>query len=389
MNIITKEKELFLHAYNRIPVDISHGEGVYLFDKAGNRYLDFFSGLCVNALGHSHPEIIEAVSSQIKRFSHLSNTFITDIQVEFAEKLLKYSGMSKVFLSNSGTEAVEGTIKIIRRLKGPDKKIFSFTGSFHGRTYGALTLTSKQQYREGFEPLLPNIELLKFNDLNDLNKINENTAAVFIEFIQGEGGIVPASNEFAEQLNNLREKFGFILAADEIQNGIGRTGKPFAYNHYNIKPDIVIAAKAIGGGLPLGAIMVDEKLSDVFETGKHGTTFGGNPVACAAGKVVLENVFEKGLIESVRENGNYFFRELMKLKSAYPDDIKEVRSKGFMIGVEHNYNCDHLVEKFRDKNVFVNCTNQNVIRVLPPLIAEKEHIDYFVKAYVEIVKNEF
>lgn len=385
MKILTKEKELFLNTYNRIPIDISHGEGVYLYDKIGKRYLDFFSGLGVNALGHSHSEIIDAVSSQVKRFSHLSNSFIPDIQIEFAEKLLKYADMSKIFLSNSGTEAVEGTIKIIRKLKGPDKRIYSFTGSFHGRTYGALTLTSKQKYREGFEPLLPNIELLKFNDINELKKVNENTAAVFIEFVQGEGGIVPASNEFAERLKKLREKYGFILVADEIQSGIGRTGKAFSFNHYNIKPDIVVAAKAIGGGLPLGAIMVDEKLSDVFETGKHGTTFGGNPVACAAGKIVLENVFEKGLMDSVSENGSYFLAELMKLKSTYSDDIKEVRGMGFMIGVEHKYNCEHLVEKFRDKNVFVNCTNQNVIRILPPLIAEKEHINYFVKIYEEIL----
>ena len=386
INIFEKEKELFLSTYKRIPIDISHGKGVYLYDKNGKKYLDFFSGLAVNALGYADPDIIAAVNEQMKKFSHLSNNFITDIQVRFAERLLKYSGMKGVFLSNSGTEAIEGTIKLIRKVKGPDKKIFSFTGSFHGRTYGALTLTPKEKYQQGYEPLLSNISYIKFNNTEDLqNKVDSNTAAVFIEFIQGEGGVVPASDEFVKKIKELRRKFSFILVADEIQTGTGRTGKPFAFNHYNIKPDVVVTAKAIGGGLPLGAMLVSSELKNIFSTGTHGTTFGGNPVACAAGNVVFKKVFEEGLIRSVQENGEYFFALLNDLKKDFPKDIKEIRGKGYMLGVEHFYECSPIVEKFRDRGVLVNCTNQNVIRILPPLIAAKEHIDLFIAEYRKIL----
>jgi acetylornithine/succinyldiaminopimelate/putrescine aminotransferase len=324
----------------------------------------------------------------MKKFSHLSNNFIADVQIEFAEKLLKYSGMSGIFLSNSGTEAIEATIKLIRKVKGPNKKIFSFTGSFHGRTYGALTLTPKEKYQHGFEPLLSNIFYIKFNDIEELqNKIDANAAAVFIEFIQGEGGVVPASDEFVEKLDELRKKFPFILVADEIQTGTGRTGKPFAYNHYNIIPDIVVTAKAIGGSLPLGAVLASKEFRDVFSIGSHGTTFGGNPVACAAGNVVFKKVFEERLIENVENNGKYFINFLNMIKNDFPNDIKEVRGKGYMLGVEHFYDCNEIVEKFRERGVLVNCTNQNVIRILPPLIAMKEHIDLFISEYRNILKE--
>ena len=387
-NIFEKEKEYFLPTYKRIPIDISHGKGVFLYDKSGNKYLDFFSGLAVNALGYADPEIIAAVTEQIKKFSHLSNNFITDIQIDFANKLLKYSGMSGIFLSNSGTESVEGTIKLIRKIKGPDKKIFSFTGSFHGRTYGALTLTPKEKYRQGYEPLLTNISHIKFNDMEDLqNKIDSNTAAIFIEFIQGEGGIVPASEKFVKKIEELWKQFSFILVADEIQTGSGRTGKPFGFNHYNILPDVVVTAKAIGGSLPLGAILVSAELKNVFSTGTHGTTFGGNPVACAAGNVVLKKVFEEGLLQKVESNGEYFFEKLEKLKDKFRKDIEEVRGKGYMLGVEHFYECSRIVDQFRERGVLVNCTNQNVVRILPPLIATKEHIETFISVYEDILRD--
>jgi len=387
-NILEKEKELFISTYKRIPVEIKYGRGVYLYDAEGRKFLDFFSGLAVNALGYSHPEINEAVNQQMERFAHLSNYFITDIQIQFAEKLLKHSGMSGIFMSNSGTEAAEGAVKLIRKLKGPDKKIFSFTGSFHGRTYGALTLTSNAKYKKGFEPLLPNISMLEFNNSEDLvQNIGEDTAAVFIEFIQGEGGIFPANEEFVKNIEKLRKQYSFILVADEIQAGIGRTGKAFAFQHYNVIPDIILTAKAAGGGLPLGAILVSSRLKDILSTGSHGTTFGGNPVACAAGIVVLEKVFEKGLVNEVAESGEYFINQLNQLKEEFREDIKEIRGKGFMIGVEHFYECSNLIEKFRDRGVLVNCTNQNVVRILPPLISEREHIDFFMTKYREILKE--
>jgi predicted acetylornithine/succinylornithine family transaminase len=387
-NLFEKEKEYFLHTYNRLPVDISHGEGVHLFDKKGNRYLDFFSGLGVNALGYSHPGIVKAVSDQIAKFGHLSNYFVTDIQVEFSEKLLKYSGMSKVFLSNSGTEAVEAAIKLIRKKYGPNKKIFSLSNAFHGRTYGALSLTANVNYRIPFLPLLPNIYQIGFNSIEDLKKnINEGTAAIFVEFIQGEGGINLVSEEFVNELKSLKTKFGFILVSDCIQCGIGRTSKAFSHEFFDIKPDIILSAKAIGGGLPLGAMLVNDILSEEFAPGDHGTTFGGNPVSCAAGNVVLSEVFEYGLVHEVKKNGDYLKGQLLELKDMYPDHIKEVRGRGFMIGVDFNYECTNIVAKLRDRKIFANCTNKTVLRLLPPLIMQKNDIDFFLYNLHESIKE--
>ncbi len=389
MKILDREKELFLPTYNRIPIDISYGEGVHLFDKEGNRYLDFFSGLAVNALGYAHPKIVKAVSEQIARFGHLSNNFITDVQVEFAELLIKHSGMSRVFLTNSGTESNEGALKMIRKKYGPGKKIYALTDSFHGRTYGAMTLTGREKYRKGFEPLVPGISHIKFNDLSDLEvKADADTAAVFLEFIQGEGGINPVSEDFVNLLSDLRQRYGFAVVSDAIQCGIGRTGKPFSHNHFNIDPDIVVTAKAIGGGLPLGAILTSPKFDDVFEKGKHGTTFGGNPVSCAAGKAVLKEVFENGLMQHAAELGNYFISQLTELQKMYPEDIKEVRGRGFMIGIELFYDGNDIVSRMRERKVLINCTNQNVLRLLPPLISTKNDIDFFLFNLHELLKQE-
>jgi acetylornithine aminotransferase len=387
MNIFEKEKQLFLNTYRRIPIEISHGKGVHLIDVKGKKYLDFFCGLGVNALGHSHPRIIEAVTNQVTRFMHLSNNYITAIQVEFAEMLIKHSGMSKIFLTNSGTEAIEGALKIIRKKFGPEKKIFALTNSFHGRTYGALTLTERNKYKAGFEPMLPGISYINFNDIEDINnRIDKETAAIFIEFIQGEGGINVVSDEFAEKLNELRKKFGFALVADGIQCGCGRTGKPFSYNYYDIHPDIVTSAKAIGGGLPLGAILTSEEYANVLVPGNHGTTFGGNPVSCAAGKVVLEEIFENGLMQNALDLGRYFNRQLEELKILFPEDIKEIRGRGFMIGIELFYDGNSTVDMLKEKQILANCTNQNVIRLLPPLITTKEDIDFFLYNFHEILK---
>ncbi len=386
--LLESEKELFIQTYNRLPIEISHGSGVHLFDKSGKKYLDFFSGLAVNALGYAHPKIVQAVCEQIQKFAHLSNNYITEIQIEFTELLLKYSGMSKAFLTNSGTESVEGTIKLLRKLYGPEKKIFSLTGSFHGRTYGSVTLTGKEKYTRGFEPLLPGIDHIIFNDIEDLKrKVQKNTAAVFIEFIQGEGGINVVSEEFADELIKLKDEFGFAIVSDEIQSGIGRTGKPFAFNHYNFEPDIVVTAKAIGGGLPLGALLVTSKFENVFTTGTHGTTFGGNPVCCAAGKVVLEEVFENGLINQINDLGRYLSNQLDELKQMFPEDIKEIRGNGFMQGIELKYPGNDVVEKMRERNVLTNCTNNNVLRLLPPLIITKTDIDFFLYNFHEVLKK--
>ena len=384
--LFEREKISFLPTYKRIPIEILKGEGVYLIDKNGNRYLDFMSGLGVNALGCANPMIIKAVTNQVSKFSHLSNYFVTDIQETFAEKLLAFAGMNKVFLTNSGTEAIEGTIKLIRMKFGSEKKIFSLTNSFHGRTYGSLSLTAKEKHRKGFAPLLPNIGQIIFDDINDLDsKINENTASVFLEFIQGEGGVRPVSKEFVDKLFKLKEKFNFLVIADEIQSGVGRTGKNFSFQHYNVEPDVVVVAKAIGGGLPLGAFMVKDQLKDVLEYGKHGTTFGGNPVACASGIAVLDFINANKLVKKVEDLSNYFFEELNKLKKKYSNLITEIRGKGFMIGIEMEKYGDEIVGQLRERNILANLTAGNVIRLLPPLIMEHKHLNIFLNQFEEIL----
>lgn len=387
-DILSKEKELFLQTYKRIPLDISYGEGVNLITKDGTRYLDFFSGLGVNALGHAHPDIVRAIQQQVEHFSHLSNFFISDVQIQFAEKLLKHSGMSKVFLTNSGTEAVEAAIKAVRKIKGSDTQVFSLSNSFHGRTYGALSLTDRKTYKKDFKPLLPKRGTILFNNIDDLrNNIGDDTAAIFVEFIQGEGGINVVSKEFISMLNQIRSKYDFIVIADCIQSGIGRTGKPFAFNHFNFAPDFVLAAKSIGGGLPLGAMMVCKKYENVFTYGSHGSTFGGNPVSCAAGLAVLENVFESGLLNEVEKLSKYFLYELDQLKKLFPKIIKEIRGLGFMIGVEVNPDGKNIVDRLLERKVITNVTNVNVIRLLPPLIATKSDIDFFLYNFHETLKE--
>ena len=385
---MSKEKELLLQTYNRIPLDISHGEDVYLISKDGKKYLDFFSGLAVNALGYGNKKIINAIIDQIKNYIHLSNYYLNQPQIELAERLVKYSGLSKVFFSNSGTEAAEASLKLIRKASGPDKKIITFSNAFHGRTYGSLSLSGKEKYKKYFAPLLENIVQLEFNNVKQLETyINNDTAAVFIEFIQGEGGIRIVSKQFVEKLEKLRKKYSFILVVDEVQSGIGRIGKPFAFNHINVEPDIVIVAKAIGGGLPLGALIVNKKYSDVFQPGDHGSTFGGNPVACAAGLVVVKEVFENGLVDSVEKLGKYFISELNQLNIKFPNKIKEVRGLGFMLGVEMKFPCEKIINEFRENGILVNCTSENVVRILPPLIIKKENIDHFLTVFNKILKQ--
>jgi predicted acetylornithine/succinylornithine family transaminase len=385
-NTFKKEEELLLQTYKHIPIEISHGEGVYLFAMDGKKYLDFFSGLAVNALGYGNKKVIQAIEEQIRKYIHLSNYYINSPQIDLAERLVKYSGLSKVFFANSGTEAVEASLKLIRKYFGPDKKLITFSNAFHGRTYGSLSLSGKEKYKKYFAPLLPNIVQLEFNNVEQLEgSIDKNTAAVYLEFVQGEGGIQVASNQFVEKLIEFRFKYGFALVADEVQSGIGRTGKPFAYNHYEIEPDMVIVAKAIGGGLPLGVLITNKKYENVFQSGDHGSTFGGNPVACAAGLVVLNEVFENGLMNKVASLGEYFKSELNALREKYIQKINEVRGFGFMLGVELSEPCANIIHVFREKGILVNCTNDKVIRILPPLISTKENINYFLAAFSKIL----
>ncbi|MBM2840881.1 MAG: argD [Bacteroidetes bacterium] len=337
MNLIEKEARYFFQTYKRIKIELDRGEGAYLIAKDGTRYLDMFGGIAVNALGHNHPKVNAAIIEQMKRYIHVSNMFYQEPQIELAELMLKASGFSRIFFTNSGTEAMEGALKLSRLWGTPQGKveIIGLSDSFHGRTMGALSITGREKYRDGFGPFLPGTCILRFNDVTELEaRVNTKTLAVALECIQGEGGINLLSVEYVKKLKQLQDRFGFLIIADEIQSGIGRTGRLFAFDHFDLKPDIVVIAKALGGGLPLGAFMGREKLADVFSPGAHGTTFGGNPVACAAGLATVREILHGGVMENAATMGGYLMDRLNELKTSFPDLIADVRGKGLMVGLE-------------------------------------------------------
>ena len=383
MNLHDTEARLFFKTYKRLALDVDRGEGCYLYTKDGKKYLDMFSGLAVNALGYNHPGIIAAIEKQIRKYIHLSNFFVQGPQVELANRLLHLAKFQRIFFTNSGTEAIEGTIKLVRKWGKAKNKtaIFGMSNGFSGRTMGSLSIMDKEKYREGYGPFLENCGHVEFNDAEDLRKnIDDSTAAVFLEFIQGEGGVVPVSSEFVATLESLRQKHGFLVVADEIQSGIFRTGKLFAFQHYNFIPDIVTIAKPIGGGLPLGAILGNEKVGEVWTYGVHGTTFGGNPVACAAGIAVIDELTTKEMESHISDVSDYLFTQLHLLQKKVRI-IKEVRGKGFMIGVELTVESAPVVDAMLSKGVLVNSTATNVVRILPPLIATKQEVDALLKTF--------
>jgi acetylornithine/N-succinyldiaminopimelate aminotransferase len=396
MNISDRENKIFFRTYKRLPLEVEYGEGAYLFTKGGDKYLDLFGGLAVNILGYNHSAVVKAVTEQIQKYSHLSNLFIQEPQINFAERLLKLSGFDRIFLTSTGTEAIEGAIKLVRKFsRGKNKtELISFSGGFHGRTYGSLSLTFKEKYRKDHEPFIPDVKNLRFNSTEDLEKnISDKTAAVFLEFIQGEGGVVPAEKDFIKKLNELKGKFNFLIVADCIQCCAGRTGKFISIHHYDADlhrqtgVDICVMAKGIGGGLPLGAILGREFLNECWSYGEHGTTFGGNPVACAAGLAVF-NELESGVMENALSMGDLLLNELQELKNHYPDAIEEVRGKGLMIGVQVKKEiAQKVIDGLFDKKILVNLTNENVIRLLPPLIINEEECREFVSALNEILEE--
>ena len=385
-----KESKYFFHTYKRLALDIVRGEGTELIDRQGKRYLDFFGGLAVNALGYGHPEVLKAIREQSERYIHLSNYYIQEPQVRLAERLITTTGYRKIFLSNSGTEAMEGVIKLARKWGKAQGKttLYALSNSFHGRTMGALTLTDRTKYREGFDPLLPNVGHVGFNDVAALTAaVNETTLGVVLEFIQGEGGIYPVSREFSDSLQELRRKYGFLIIADEIQCGIGRTGKFFGFEHHGVQPDIVVIAKAIGGGLPLGGFLGNERVADTFDVGNHGTTFGGNPVACAAGVAVLEQVIDGRLMEQAGRTGQMMLEAFSEVQSEFPALVKDVRGRGLMLGLELTRPAQAVVDELQRMGILVNCTNTTVVRMLPPYIVTDGECDRVVAALRQVLRS--
>lgn len=388
---IERANKLFLPVFKRLPVEIQRGQGVYLYDRQGRAYLDFFSGLGVNALGYGHPKIWEAIEKQLQRNLHLSNYFVQDVQVELAEKLLRFSNHARLFLTNSGTESIEGCLKIVKKWANQHarEKIICFKNAFHGRTLGALSVTAQEKYQKSFLPLLGGIEELEYNDSAQLERaIDDRTAAVILEFIQGEGGVVPATEDFISTLAGLKSEYNFLLVADEIQTGVGRTGRFFAYQHHPLVPDLVATAKAIGGGLPLGAFLVSEDLAAVLEPGEHGTTFGGNPLSCAAGLAVLDEYEGQHLQKHVAEMGNYLAEGLRQLKKQFPEKVVQVRGVGLMQALVLQMDAFPYVLQGLRKGIILNATAGNVLRFLPPLIIAKQEIDQGIQILKALLADE-
>ncbi|HIP16146.1 MAG TPA: acetylornithine transaminase [Methanothermococcus okinawensis] len=384
--IIKEEKKYIMNTYGRLPVVLIRGNGVYVEDVKGKRYLDFISGIGVNSIGHCNPKLIENVKKQLEILIHVSNLYYTIPQVKLAKKLAHLSGLDKVFFSNSGAEANEGAIKLARKygkkMGVGEGEIITMERGFHGRTLATLTATPKVEYQKGFEPLPKGFKYVPFNDLDKLMEgISNKTTGIMVEPIQGEGGIHVADKEYLKGVRDICDDKGILLIFDEVQCGIGRTGKMFAYQHYDIKPDILTLAKALGGGIPIGATISKEEVAQVFTPGSHGSTFGGNPLACVSAYVTLSIV--EDLLTHVEEMGEYFMRKLRNLQSKY-SFIKEVRGIGLMIGMELSFQGKDVVKKMLEKGYLINCTAENVLRFLPPLIVEKEHIDVLVDTLDEV-----
>jgi len=361
---------------------------VYLWDSRGNRYLDFLSGIGVNALGHTHPAIQATLKRQAGRLIHVSNLFFHEYQAELAKRLTKISGMDRAFFCNSGTEAWEGALKLARiyaRTRNtnghrPKWRILALDNSFHGRTFGSLATTGQAKYRDPFVPLLPGISFVRFNDVEDLkHQFDAGVCAICIETIQGEGGICPVSPEFLQLARKLTESGDALLILDEIQCGLGRTGRYFAYQHYGVQPDVVTIAKPLAAGLPLGAILTTNRVASSMHPGMHGTTFGGGPLACAVAIEFLRVLDE--LLDHVREIGNYFREQLEGLKAKH-DCIREVRGLGLMLAMELD-SADAakvVVSTLMANRILVNRTHETVLRFLPPYIIEEKHVDEVIRA---------
>ena len=378
--MIEKAEQLLMHTYSRYQIVLDKGEGVYLYDINGKKYLDFAAGIAVFALGYGNKEYNDALKNQIDKLLHTSNYYYNIPTINAAEKLVKASGMDRVFFTNSGTEAIEGAVKLARKYYFNKKKhagseIISMDRSFHGRSMGALSITGQPKYREAFEPLIGGAVFAVFNDINSVKeKITDKTCAIIVEPVQGEGGLYPADEEFLSELRKICDELDILLIFDEIQCGMGRTGTMFAYQGYGVKPDIITCAKALGCGVPVGAFAATEKAASAFEPGDHGTTYGGNPFATAAVSKVFDLFESEQLLKHVNEISVYLVDKLDELVKKYPF-ILERRGKGLMQGLEFKVPVKDYIAKAMDKGLILIGAGSNIIRFVPPLIITREHVD--------------
>lgn len=383
--IIEETEKYYLPVFGRYPMVMELGQGCRVWDNEGNEYVDAFAGIAVNSLGYNHPVLVKAISEQAAKLMHCSNLYYTEIQAKALRVVAEATGMDRIFFANCGAEGNEGAMKLARKYgvsKAPTKyKIISADESFHGRTFDTLAATGHDYYHVGYGPLSPGHVLVPYGDIKALEaQMDDDVCAVLLEPIQGEGGVHVPSDEYLKQVRALCDKHDALLIFDEVQTGVARTGKWFAYMHSGVKPDILTFAKGIGGGFPVAGFAVPERLAHVFKPGDHGGTFGGNPLACAAVYATLTTIKSEGLVDKVAEKGEYFKNELRKLQEKYPDKVTDVRGCGLMLGMEVAGEGKPIVESCLANNVIVNCTAGNVIRIVPPLIISKEEIDIVVAA---------
>ncbi|MFC1658103.1 aspartate aminotransferase family protein [Candidatus Omnitrophota bacterium] len=381
-------KECVMPTYTKTPLAFVKGKGSYLWDIHNRRYLDFFPGWGVGNLGHCHPKVMTAVRDQVSKLIFIPNNYYNIPQAKLARELNFYSGFpAKVFYCNSGAEANEAAIKFARKFGKGRFQVITFHNSFHGRTLAALAATGQDKYKQGFSPLPEGFINVAFGDLKAVESaLNEKTAAVMLELIQGEGGINIAGQEFVSGLRNLCDKKKLLLIIDEVQSGIGRTGKMFAYQHYGIIPDVVTLAKSLGGGLPIGAMMVKKEIADLLGPGTHASTFGGGPVVCRAALAVLKAIGKEKLLSKARISGEYLLTRLNALKDKYPA-ITDVRGKGLMIAVELKCEGKPVVEQCLSKGLLINCTHEKILRLMPALSVTKKEIDQAVSVLDEVLST--
>jgi len=390
------EARHLMNTYKRPPIVFTRGRGCRMYDADGREYLDFLGGIAVNALGHAHPRLVRVIRREAGRAIHLSNLFHNAYQGPLARKLAEWSGLDRVFFTNSGTEAIDGALKLARayahakqksggsQSAGKKTRILALENSFHGRTFGAVSITHTAKYREPFEPLVPGVEFVRFNDVADLEgKFDDSVCALVLETIQGEGGIFAVDQRFWNRARELATQHDAALIADEIQCGLGRTGRYFAYQQFDSLPDITVVAKPLAAGLPLGAIIANEKFASAFTPGAHGTTFGGGPLVCATALEFLAIVEEENLLAQVRERGAELSAGLKKLAARF-DFIREVRGQGLMLGVDLSCDGAPVVQEALRRGLIINCTHEHILRLLPPFIIRKRDIAEFL-AKIEAV----
>jgi len=402
-SIQSAERKLLLNTYARTPILFTSGDGVHLRDEQGLDYLDLLSGIGVSALGYAHPAVEATIVAQSKRLIHTSNLFFHEHTAELALRLTEITGLDRAFFTNSGTEAWEAALKLSRahagllRSKGRTigTKFLALDHSFHGRTMGSVATTAKEKYREPFMPVMPGVDFVRFNDVADLRaKFSAGNGteicAVCIEPIQGEGGIHPVSKEFFAAARELCDSTGALLIADEIQSGMGRTGKWFAYQHYGILPDVTTIAKPIANGIPMGAMLCTNAAAEAITPGMHGTTFGGNPLACAVAIAVIDTIKRDNVIAHINEIGAYFHDQLTQLAKRH-DCITDVRGKGLMLGIELNSSdlAQRVVAQMLERRIIINRTSETVLRLLPPFLLERQHVETAVKAFDEIFSSAY